>query len=147
MYIMKISFRLGMIIFAFIFVLFLNMCSCGSYTPYSFSMASKLPQYPYEGFTSYATYPEHKSIDSSESKLIIQSQMGNATKVKGFAGLLVSPNSPEMPLDTYSQAKGDNTCKSYGYMNSTGFLCLNPDQIKQLTTRGGNMSSGDSMIG
>jgi len=138
MYMMKFSFKLIIIVLAFVFIIFLSMSS-STYIPYSFSASSKLPQYPYEWFSEYTTYPENKSIDSYDSKQISQSSMGNVTKLKGFDGLIVSPNSPETSLDTYSQSLGDKTCQSYGLTNSAGFLCLNPDQIKLLTTRGGNV--------
>lgn len=148
MYIMKISFKMVVVIFAFIFIICMSMGSGSSFTPYSFSSSSRLHQYPYEGFSQYTTYPQNTVIDSYESKRIEQPAMGDVVKVRGFDGLLVSPNAPEKSIDIYSQALGENTCKSYGLMNSRGYLCLNPEQIQQLTTRGGNMSAyGDSVIG
>ncbi len=145
MYIMKISFKLIVVILAFLFIICLTMCSCSNIMPYSFSSSSKLPQYPYEGFSEYTTYPNNKSIDSNESQLFVPEQ--GPIRVSGFDGLVDSPNAPETKIDTFSQALGENTCKSYGLMNSRGFLCLNPEQIKLLTSRGGNMSSGDATIG
>ncbi len=147
MYIMKFSFKIAMAVLAVFFILFLTMGSCTHYTPYSFSSASNLPQYPYEGFSSYTTFPDNKTIDSNDNQLITPQSGSNASKIRGFDGLLISPDAPEMQIDTYSQALGENTCKSYGLMNSRGYLCLNPEQVRQLTSRGGNMSSGEASIG
>lgn len=135
---MKISLKLVLIVLAFLFIVFLSMGSA-TYTPYSFSSSSKLPQYPYEGFSEYTTYPENKAIDSNDSKQINPSGSTGPVKVSGFDGLIGSYVSPETPIDTYSQSLGDKTCKSYGLSTSTGALCLNPDQIRLLTSRGGNM--------
>ena len=123
------------------------MGSAPSFAPYAFPNSS-LHQYPYEGFQAqYSTYPQNQAIDSMNSKLISPPEMGAVAKVRGFDGLLVSPNAPETPVDIYSQAIGDPSVKSYGLTNSRGFLSLTPEQIQQLTTRGGNMTGGDSVIG
>ena len=143
---MKVSLKLIVIVLAFLFIVFLSMGSCAQYTPYTFSSASKLPQYPYEGFSEYTTYPENKVMDSNDNQLINQPQVNTAAKMRGFDGLYISPDAPELQIDTYSQAIGENSCKSYGLMNSRGYLCLKPEQVKLLTSRGGNMSSGDSII-
>ena len=116
----------------------MSMGSAPKFAPYAFPTSS-LHEYPYEGFSSeYSTYPQNQSVDSMNSKLISPPEMGAVVKVKGFDGLLESPNAPETPVDIYSQALGDPSVKSYGLTNSQGFLSLTPDQIKQLTTRGGN---------
>lgn len=148
MYTMKISFKLVAIVLAVLFIIAISMGSCSRFTPYSFS-TSTLHQYPYEGFRSsneYTTYPQNAAIDSYESKLIASPSMGNAAKIGSF-GLLSSPSAPETPIDIYSQAPGESTGKSYGYSNSMGPIQLNAEQLKLLTTRGGNMSGVDSTIG
>jgi len=147
---MKVSFQLVVLIAAFLVVMFISMgWGCSSFVPYSHN-SSTLPEYKYEGFSSieYTTYPNNASVDSYLSHDIVSGPAtGPAVKVHGYDGLLPSPASTDASIDIFSQAKGDNTCKSYGYMNSTGFLCMTPDQVKLLTTRGGNMSSGDAVIG
>ncbi len=136
---MKISFKLILVSLAFLFIILLSMGSAPSFAPYAFPKSS-LYEYSYEGFnTQYSTYPENQVIDSMNSKLISPPEMGAVTKVRGFDGLLVSPNAPETSVDIYSQAIGDPSVKSYGLTNSRGFLSLTPDQIQQLTTRGGNV--------
>ena len=61
-------------------------------------------------------------------------------KVIGFDGLLSSPDYIEEPNDFLSKVEGSPGCRShsYGYTNSRGFICMNPEQVKLLTTRGGN---------
>jgi len=104
---MKISFKLIVVILAFLFIICLTMCSCSNVMPYSFSSSSKLPQYSYEGFSEYTTYPNNKSIDSNESQLFVPEQ--GPIRVSGFDGLVDSPNAPETKIDTFSQALGENT--------------------------------------
>ena len=142
MYIMKISAKYIVIILAFLFIIFLSMGASTHFTPFAFSK-SKLNMYTYEGFdTEYSSYPQNQVIDS-----VLSTEAGPVSKITGFSGLLLSPNTPEKAIDIYSQAQGEKTGKSYGLMNSTGYLSLNKEQIQQLTTRGGNMSSGESTIG
>jgi hypothetical protein len=63
----------------------------------------------------------------------------SCTNVVGFKGLLCSPDNNYInPKDIYSEAKGSLGCKSYGYSNSKGFLCMDPEQVRLLTSRGGN---------
>jgi len=149
MYIMKSNTSVTVIfILAIFFVISISTAMGSTYVPFQFG-SSKLHQYPYEGFRSrleYTTYPRNTPIDLMDNRSITEAKM-DKVKVRGFDGLLPSPNSNDNNIDTYSQAPSTNTCKSYGYTNSTGFLCLNDEQIKLLTTRGGNMSTGDSYIG
>jgi len=72
----------------------------------------------------------------------------NVAKVEGFA-LQPSPyNAPEM-LDRYGKTPGEPSCfgKSMGYSRSTGPLCFTEEDLKLLTTRGGNITGRDSVIG
>lgn len=142
---MKISFKLILVALAFLLIILISMGSAPKFAPYAFPTSS-LHQYPYEGFhTEYSTYPENQVIDSLNSKMISPPEMGTVAKVKGFDGLLVSPNAPETPVDIYSQAIGDPSVQSYGLTNSRGYLSLTPEQIKLLTTRGENASGGSTI--
>ena len=143
---MKISVKLVLIILAILAIILISVSSCTNFKPFSFP-SSKLHEYTYEGFSKYTSYPENRPIDSYESNQITPVAINQAVKVGGFDGLIGSYMAAETPIDTYSQALGDKTCKSYGLTTSTGYLCLSPDQVKNLTTRGGNMSSGESTIG
>ena len=140
---MKISSSSVLLIFAlFIVILSSISMSCSSFKPFSQEMMYH-GNFPYsnEGFrnTGYSTYPENQSVDVLGDKLINPSlNNNNCEKVNGFNGLICSPNSPQNPNDIYSEAKGSLDCKSYGYTNSKGFLCMDDTQIKLLTSRGGN---------
>jgi len=55
-------------------------------------------------------------------------------------------------IDKFSQVtsngiEGQNGCVSSGLTNSGGYICLTPDLIKLMTTRGGNATGQDSQIG
>jgi len=50
-------------------------------------------------------------------------------------------------IDIYSQAKGDLSCEPSSYSNSSGYLCLDKNQKRQLMTRGMNQSGKSSQIG
>lgn len=64
----------------------------------------------------------------------------NPTKIAGFNGLFVSPDDTQT-FDKFAKTEGSRDCKhSFGLTNSMGGLCLNPEQIELLRTRGGNMS-------
>lgn len=71
-----------------------------------------------------------------------------ATKVEGFA-LQPSPYTASELIDRYGKTPGEPSCfgKSMGYSRSTGPLCFNDEDLKLLTTRGGNMGGRDSVIG
>ena len=53
----------------------------------------------------------------------------------------------EKPIDIYSQASGDLSCEPNSYSNSSGYLCLDKNQKRQLMTRGMNQSGKSSQIG
>lgn len=95
-----------------------------------------------EATTNYSTFPENKSTDSY-SKWDIAPDSKECYKINGIGGLVCSPeNIPCNPKEIYSDAKGSLDCESYGLMNSKGFLCLDENQKKLYTTRGGNATGG-----
>lgn len=128
---MKISIFSILLIFLCIVVIFSSITmSCTSYKPNSPEMMYS-GNFPYtnEGFRSN----DYSTVDNSKS-------VGNScNNVNGFNGLLCAPeDSKQNPNEIFSKVKGDTVCKSYGYTNSRGNLCLNEEQIKLLSTRGGN---------
>lgn len=133
------------VIIAILFILFVTTFSCVPPVPYA--SASFFPTLGgstfHEGFSEYTTYPEHAVKDS------IKDSEGECGKYQGFDGLFCTPASAHAsnPTDIFSQAAGRSDCKSYGYMNSRGFLCMDDKQVQLLTTRGGNASGGDMQIG
>jgi hypothetical protein len=118
---MKIS-TFGVLIVMLFSVLIVSSIglSCSSYQPYSPEMM--------EGFSNNE-YTEYGNPNKSSCQSSI-----------GFGGLLCSPDENSNPKDIYSDAQGSLGCKSYGYSNSRGFLCMEPEQVRLLTTRGGNAS-------
>lgn len=142
---MKIS--LFSILFTILIILlFITVfTSCIDVVPYS-REGIFTNMYPYsEGFTEYTTYPDNNSKDSYTKYDITSTTKDN--KYMGYNGLLSSPDATASnPVDIYSQAQGSTDCKSYGLANSKGFLCMNPEQVRLLTTRGGNAST-DMQIG
>lgn len=55
-------------------------------------------------------------------------------------------------IDKFSQVtsngvEGKNGCVSSGLTNSGGYICLTPELIKLMTTRGGNATGGDFQVG
>ena len=100
-----------------------------------------------EGFTpvKYATTPDGKPIDIKDRNLI-ESTAGapTAQRVQNMGGLF-GPQDNGNKLDIYSTARGNlseecaNT--SNGMSNSQGYLCLDAEQQKMLTTRGGNQTA------
>jgi hypothetical protein len=147
---MKIFSSFGLICLAFFAIIVLSI---GAPVPQAYSMERNMHQgSAYEGFSSihplqYTTFPENASLDSMIPNNIAPSSGDGQFKVSGYSGLLTSPEMIHKPLDIYSQATSSTTCQSYGLTNSTGNLCLNPEQLRLLRTRGGNLTGGDSQIG
>ena len=150
------------VVIAIVVLLFITAFSCVPPVPYvSASFFPKLGGSDFhegfgsasrEGFSEYTTYPEHASKDTIVDLASAGSSVGSSGdcgKYQGFDGLFCNPASVEgsNPTDIFSQAAGRSDCKSYGYMNSRGFLCMDDKQVQLLTTRGGNASGGDMQIG
>ena len=135
---MKIHLPTLLIIGLFLLLALLSfLLSCPSVQPYSPEMMYN-GMYPYEGFRnneSSTSYPDYKIIDDGR-----MDEVSSLKKITGFTGLLSSPNHNAEPNDFLSKAQGSPNCRShsYGYTNSRGFLCMNPEQVKLLMTRGGN---------
>jgi hypothetical protein len=161
------------IIFVLIVVIFLSSSSGSTYVPYMkttyFDHA-----YPYEGMSNLDTTSSVVSYKVSEkdsekvsgnvaiestkpytsyfawmNPFDMQSNQTNAvSKVEGFA-LQPSPyNAPDL-IDRFAKTPGDKSCfgKSMGLSRDAGPLCLSEEDMKLLTTRGGNSTGSDSVIG
>jgi hypothetical protein len=154
---MKVSAGVFIIIAILVIVTISTLMSgCSNYLPYSKDTLFS-SQYPYEGFRGlkahgYSTYPCNSSIDSQKNREIVQAPLtgcNSCQKVWGFGELFCSPTKIDTSIDIYSQAKGSSDCKnrSSGLSNSKGPLCLDDNQTKMLSTRGGNITGADSTIG
>lgn len=63
----------------------------------------------------------------------------NGIKVEGFAGLQSGPLNESAGLMSFLRDnEASPTCPGYGYTKSTGNICMSPEDIRLLTTRGGN---------
>jgi len=68
--------------------------------------------------------------------------------VEGFA-LRPAPFDDNAILDRYGSTPSGPQCfgQSGGYSNSLGPLCFSQEDVRMLSTRGGNISGADSTIG
>jgi hypothetical protein len=70
-----------------------------------------------------------------------------AIKVSGFKGLQSRAYDDEKMVGFMYNNEGSPTCKPFGYTNSKGNICLSGEDIKLLTTRGGNALGASDQIG
>jgi len=130
--------------------------------------------YPYEGMATLADTHVASPVVSDKTTPVPTEVAKNATHASGsymnlMTGLLPSTNttvsSPSIKtegfalqpgayaasemIDRYGKTPGEPSCfgKSMGYSRSTGPLCFTEEDLKLLTTRGGNMGGRDSVIG
>jgi hypothetical protein len=123
------------ILVGIIFVLIIFVSMYGSsiqYVPYSFS-SSKLPLYPYEGFSNDINplpVDNQKQTDTSfdihRSEILSGSSLSHESNI----------------LDPVSKLPGSASCvgRSSNLSNSLGGICLDPATIQQMKTRGNNFS-------
>ena len=98
----------------------------------TFSGSASAPKESFGGFLGNVGLLSNKKTESFSSLSVSSSPVGNHAEV----------------LDQFSQIKafgveGVNGCASSGLSNSQGYLCLTPELISALKTRGGN--AGGSM--
>lgn len=154
MYKMKLNlFRILIIVLIVLVIFSAITVSCANYQPYNaneaFATNSK-----FEGFTNnsnmldYSDKEQNKAMDTNKQYLI-DGQENSCKKIFGFNGLFCSPADVAGSVDKIGSAKGSSEClgQSSGLTNSKGGLCLDAEQKKLLSTRGGNMSTGEQSIG
>jgi hypothetical protein len=130
-----------------VIILISLMCSCTDVVPYT--SANLFPKYyKYEGMQNleYTSNTGHQAMDTYTSFLINNPNF-ECKKVYGFDGLYCKPYVADTKLDIFSDAQGGPNCSGTGLTNSKGGLCLDPIQMRLLTTRGGNASGGGGEIG
>lgn len=161
------------IIFVLLVIVFMASSTGSSYVPYM--KTSYFDQaFPYEGMSNYTacgspavadkTTPVPSAVSANvppDSGLgsymnwvtgllpsTNASSAPSATKVEGFALQPGAYAASEM-IDRYGKTPGEPACfgKSMGYSRSTGPLCFTEEDLRLLTTRGGNMGGRDSVIG
>ena len=134
-----------------------------------YSSAGSLNEYPYEGFAQIAEqfeareafeamdeYEKKKfaeafeAMDEYEKKKFaeaFEAMDSPPLKVTGFGGLQTGAFGKEQNIGFMYNNDSNTTCKSYGYTNSKGNICLSESDIKLLTTRGGNALGASDQIG
>ena len=70
-----------------------------------------------------------------------------AIKVAGFKGLQSGTYGDEKIIGFMYNNDANTSCKPFGYTNSKGNICLSQEDIKLLTTRGGNALGASDQIG
>jgi hypothetical protein len=134
---------LTMVSLAIIIMITICMSSCNVVAYNSFPNYTTVKDS--EGFTptiNYAKYSDGSAVDIKDNNLINGTD-SSIQRVKNMQGLFGSPDLPSK-LDIYSDAKGslseECALKSHGLSNSKGYLCLDQNQMKMLSTRGGNQT-------
>jgi hypothetical protein len=93
-----------------------------------------------------------KSKNQITNRLGVASRSIKKTFGKGKQGFTTlseassSYNVPSPSLDFMSELPSSGSCVST-YSNSRGYICLDKKAVQLLTTRGGNMSTGEAQIG
>ena len=145
-YIFLLSLFLGIIVISAITEIY-----NGAYLPYVKTNIFKNYQHSYEGYTSYlqpsdfTTTSAEQSLNSQITSQSIQPISMSSSKSK----ILSAPYNENRVLNSFSNSVGTLNCtgSGSGYSNSGGSLCLTPEQIQLLKTRGGNSTGDDSQIG
>lgn len=132
-----------------------------------YSSTRGLKEYPYEGFaeiqgsflerddkkdekkdSTYASVDEaFGPMNSTTSLPSTPQDESPALKVAGFKGLQSKAYADDKIIGFMYNNDSNTTCKPYGYTNSKGNICLSPEDIKLLTTRGGNALGASDQIG
>lgn len=99
------------------------------------------------------TYEKNiKQTDKPTNKKVIlqddedEPEKETFSKKEGMTPIIhPSPSSTDTSLDMYSLERGSNSCIPSPYSNSQGYLCMTPEQVKLLSTRGGNQTGGSDL--
>ncbi len=136
-----------------------------------YSSSKTLIEYPYEGFESVQNAFEKRYSEALTTEASLKEKMTPASpvpspvplagaekkegfepmvqplKVAGFSGLQSGAYGSEQAIGFMYNNEGSATCKSYGYTNSKGNICMSESDLKLLTTRGGNATGASDQIG
>jgi hypothetical protein len=138
---MKFSYIVLVIIL--IVLLFITLSSsCSLYLPYTETTGINKYLFKYEGM-------DNMDIPLSSSNFLQKVANTNDTSSIKSTGINIAPFGNEQKIDIFSGTSGSIDCDniSSNLTNSKGGLCLNKEQKKMLSTRGGNASGGDFQIG
>ncbi len=113
-----------------------------------YSSNKTLIEYPYEGFSEIKE--KFEARDENEKKNFAEAfspMESSPIKVSGFSGLQSGAYGDEKAIGFMYNNDSGSACKSYGYTNSKGNICLSESDVKLLTTRGGNAIGISDQIG
>jgi hypothetical protein len=145
---------LSAILFLVVAILVILMVSNTSYVPYSRN--EQFPKYAtYEGLTMNNEFvSEEPTLEGnvavkgntygSPSSILSSLFQSNPEGFSGNVNTVMSPVNESEIIDKFSQvsdgsSNNDSKCPSGGLSNSKGALCLTPELVQLLKTRGGNM--------
>ncbi len=120
-----------------------------------YSSNKTLIEYPYEGFSEIKEKFEARDENEkknfaeafSSAKEAFSPMESSPIKVSGFSGLQSGAYGDEKAIGFMYNNDSGSACKSYGYTNSKGNICLSESDVKLLTTRGGNAIGISDQIG
>ena len=113
---------------------------------YLFNDSSSFPPMVQEGFKGgidYSTYPKNENIDTYTGVLIGNNSNLECRRVWGYNGLFCNPESKSRDqIDPFYNTQSGMKCEGSGLQKGNGNICLDENQRRLLTTRGGNATSG-----
>jgi len=122
-----------------------------------YSSVKTLNEYPYEGFDQIQSNYEARDKKHAEAFEAMDSKKkyaeafepmdSPAIKVAGFSGLQVGAYGDEKIIGFMYNNESNTSCKPFGYTNSKGNICMSNQDIKMLTSRGGNALGVSDQIG
>ena len=117
-----------------------------------YSSVKSLNEYPYEGFAQIqekfkARHEENTYAEALSPMEAFEPMDSPAIKVAGFKGIQSGAYGDEKIIGFMYNNESNTSCKPYGYTNSKGNICLSPEDIKMLTSRGGNALGASDQIG
>lgn len=134
-------------------VIFISMMM-GNNGVVGYSSSKSLNEYPYEGFEAIQNafevrYAEAFEPNEEKKKYseAFESSESPALKVNGFGGLQTGAYGNEKIIGFMYNNDSGTSCKSFGYTNSKGNICMSDSDKKLLMSRGGNALGVADQIG
>lgn len=112
-----------------------------------YSSNKTLIEYPYEGFSEIKEKFEARDENEKKFAEAFSPMESSPIKVSGFSGLQSGAYGDEKAIGFMYNNDSGSACKSYGYTNSKGNICLSESDVKLLITRGGNAIGTLDQIG
>jgi len=132
---MKVKMNMLILLFALVLIIAFSLSST-AVIPYS---STKLNMYNYEGFGGYPFESSDTDLTDSQSSMESGTISKKGKKVEGFEGLQGTAYAgPSAPLDYFSTLPSGGKCEFGPYSNSQGYICMDENAKRLLSTRGGN---------